>query len=202
MWFGRIGGLLVIGGCALLSVVVATGGAGPVGVEGHPNRDIGNLVLNASLALLGSGAAALGLAGPGPLHGRTVRIGLGMLSVGLLSVLVSSIIPIPAGSNSLESWPYIIAGAVGLLAMAVGMPLTVLSLVRVSGPTRVVGSLLLMGLLLLPVAAILSVNWTDQPFRSIAGVLELIGFSGIFVGLVGIGVLAINGDRSATPAQG
>lgn len=201
MAYGRIGGLLVIGGCALLPLLVATGGSGPAGVDGHPPRDISNLVLNVSLALLGSGLAVLSLAGPGQLHRRPMRTGLGLLAVGLLGLLVSSIVPIPAGSNSLQHWPYVISATVGLLATAGGTLVTVLSLLRVSGRTRMVGSLLLAGLLLLPLAAILSVNWVDQPLESIAGVLQLIGFSGIVAGLVGIGLLGITSDRSSVPAS-
>jgi hypothetical protein len=183
MRVGRIGGLLIVGGCALIPLVAVLGGSGPLGVDGHPDRDMSNPTKNAPFALLGLGAAFLSVAGPEPLHGRGVRVGLGMLAVGLLSLLVSSIIPIPAGSNDLQSWPYIIAGAVGLLATAGGTLVTVVSLVRVPGPPRVVGSLLLGGLLLFPFASILSVI-------------------GIFVGLMGIGVLAINGDRPATPNPG
>ena len=202
MTFGRFGGMLVIGSCALLPLVVAIGGSGPVGVGGHPNRDVGNVVMNTSLALLGAGAAVLSLVGARPLHGRGVRIGLGMLAVGLLSLMVSSMIPIPAGSNSLQSWPYIITGTVFLLATAVGTLVTVASLVRMPGPTRVVGSLLLAGLLLYPFASILSVSWTDQPFDLIAGALKLISFVGLVVGLSGIGVLAIRGERSGSTEAG
>ena len=201
MTFGRFGGMLVIGGCALLPLVVAIGGSGPVGVDGHPNRDVGNVVMNASLALLGSGAAVLSLAGARPLHGRSVRIGLGLLAVGLLSLVASSMIPFPAGSNSAESWPYIITGTVFLLATAVGTPVTVASLVRMPGPTRVAGSLLLAGLLY-PSASILSLSWTDQPFGLISGALQLIGYVGLLGGLSGIGVLAIRGDRSGSTEAG
>lgn len=199
---GRIGGLLIVGGCALLPLVVLIGGSGPVGVDEHPDRDISNLVMNASLALLGSGFAVVSLAGPGPLHGRSVRVGIGLVAIGLLSLLASSLIPIPAGSNSLQSWPYIITGTVGALALAVGVPVTVLSLVRVSGPTRLVGSLLLIGLLLLPIAAILSVNWTAQPLSWLASAMQLIGFSGVLVGIVGIGVLAFRAYGSEASAPG
>lgn len=196
MLVGRIGGMLIVGGCVLLAAAYATPATGPAHGDDPSLRDAFAILFNAALALLGSGAAVLSLAGTRPLSGRSVRVGLGMAGVGLLSLVVSSIIPIPAGSNSLQSWPYIIAGAVGLLATGVGMLVTVGSLVRMPGPPRVVGRLLLCGLLLRPFAAILSNAWSDPLLRSVAGVLEVVGFGALLLGLLGIGRLAFIGDRA------
>ena len=74
---------------------------------------------------------------------------------------------------------------------------TVASLVRVPGPLRTTGLLLLAGILLLPIAAVLSNSVTEPTLPTIAAALEVIGFVAVFVGLAGIGVLAIAGDRSA-----
>jgi hypothetical protein len=104
--------------------------------------------------------------------------------------LVSSIIPIPAGSNSLQSWPYIISGAIGLSAMALGSMLTVLALVRTPGPSRVVGSVFLTGLLLFALAIPLN-----------AGLLQQLALTLVLLGVTGVGLLAINGDRSAADAS-
>jgi len=180
--------MLIVGG-GVLSVPAAAL-AGPAGPGDTGGRDVGNLVINASLALLGSGAGVLSLFGPSPLHGRTVRIGLGTLAVGLVGLLVSSIIPIPAGSDSLQSWPYIISGAIGLSAMALGSLLMVLALVRTPGPCRVVGSLFLAGLLLFVLAIPLN-----------TGLLLQIALTLVVLGVTGVGLLAINGDRSAADAS-
>ena len=199
MWFGRIGGMLVVGGCVLCLLAAAI-------AVGDGNADSGldavlQALVPAALAPIGFGAAVVSVAGPKPLDGRTMRVGLGTLAVGLLSYLAATFLPVPAGSNSLQSWPHIILGIVGLLATVLGLPVTALSLVRVPGPSRTAGSLLLAGLLLLTFAGILSNSWTDQPFRLIAGALEVFGFSGILLGLTCIGALAINGDRSAAVAS-
>lgn len=196
MLVGRIGGMLIVVGGVLLVAAFATGATGPAHVDDTSHRDVGTISFDASLALLGSGAAVLSLSGSGPLRGRSGRVGLAMLGVGLLSLAALSIIPIPAGSNSLQSWPYIITGAVGLLATGVGMLVTVGSLVRMPGPPRVVGWLLLCGLLLRPLGAILSNAWTDPLLRSVAGALEVVGFGALLLGLLGIGRLAFIGDRA------
>jgi len=188
MRWGRIGGVLIVGGSVLSVAAVAL--AGPAGPGDTGRRDIANLVINASLVLLGSGASVLGLFGPSPLHGRTVRIGLGTLAVGLVGLLVSSIIPIPAGSNSLQSWPYIISGAIGLSAMALGSLLTVLALVGTPGPSRGVGSVFLTGLLLFALAIPLN-----------AWLLQQLALTLVLLGVTGVGLLAINGDRSAADAS-
>jgi len=74
--------------------------------------------------------------------------------------------------------------------MALGSLLTVLALVRTPGPSRVVGSLFPAGLLL-SVAAI--------PLN--AGLLQQIALMLAVLGVAGIGLLAINDDRSAADAS-
>ena len=69
MRFGRIGGLLIVGGVALLLIIVATGG--PVGIGG--SAALSRALI---LGLVGCGVAVLAWAGPGLLRGRVVRVGL------------------------------------------------------------------------------------------------------------------------------
>ena len=97
MWFGRIGGMLVVGGCVLclLAAAIAVGGG---------NADSGldavlQTLVPAALAPIGFGAAAVSVAGPKPLDGRTMRVGLGTLAVGLLSYLTATFLPVPAGPS-------------------------------------------------------------------------------------------------------
>jgi len=103
MGFGRIGGVFVVGGWVLFVVtgaIFAGGGAVRIG-----DGAIGGLALAASLALVGSGAAVLSIAGPRPLHGRAVRVGLGILAVGMLSSLASSAIAAGLAYDPLEDGP-------------------------------------------------------------------------------------------------
>ena len=188
MSFGRIGGLLVVGGCVLFMIAVAiVMGGGGVGIG---LRDVGGLVLAASLALVGSGAAVLSVAGPWPLHGRVVRVGLGALAVGLVSLLVSSIVGAAASPGHEESLPMFVLLIVGLLASVLGALITGLSLVRTPpGPSRGVGLLFLAGMLLFVLTTLYA-----QPLQAIAGALAVLGGTGV-------GVLAINGSRSAPVAS-
>lgn len=186
MRFGRIGGILIVGGCVLFVVaggIVAGGGAVGIGARG-----VGGLVPAASMALVGFGAALLCLAGPGPLHGRIARIGLRILAVGLVSLLASSIMAGASEFDPLESLPILALLFVGLLATFLGSLVTALSLVRAPGPSRAVGSLFFAGMLLLVLATILGGN---------TGPLAALGYLGVLLSGIGIGVLAIKGDRSA-----
>ena len=200
MGWGRIGGVLVVGGSALCLPAAALYGPAEPGDTGL--RDLGNLVLNASLALLGCGTAVLAIAGSRPLDGRNVRIGLATLATGLLGMLVSSIIPIPAGSNSLQSWPYIISAAIGVLATAIGTLVTVLSLARAPGQSQRVAGLFLAGLLLVVVFSLLANGAIDLgPLQAIAELLAALGGVAIVLSVATLGVLAIRGDRSAPDAS-
>jgi hypothetical protein len=205
-----IGGALVIAGCMLCMLAGAMGffgvdvrwmeacwqwaGCGDLAGGGI---SVPHLIGPASLTLLGIGFAALGLAGRDPLRGGVLRLGLVTLGVGLLSHVVGTNLPVREGSNTLESWPIVIARGVGSLAVVVGFLVTGIALVREPGPLRLIGSCLLGGLALLPLAVILATGSSDGlggPLERALGVLALIG---ILVGGIGVGVLAIRGGRSA-----
>lgn len=200
MRWGRVGGVLIVGGSALSLPAAALFGPAAPGDTGL--RDLGNLVLNACLALLGSGAALLSVAGRRPLDGRNVRIGLGTLATGLLGMLVSSITPIPAGSNSLQSWPYIISAAIGVFATATGTLVTVLSLARASGPSSRVAGLFVAGLLLVVVFRLLANGVIALgSLQVVAELLAALGGVAILLAVAGLGLLAIRADRSAPGAS-
>ncbi len=193
MWLGRIGGTLVILGsvlCTLAAALIVVGAKGGLG-------SMALLIVPAGIVPIGVGAAILAMAGPSPLDGRALRVGLAMLGIGIVSYLAANYLPVPAGRNNLQSWPHVILAVVGVLAAFIGVLVTVASLVRVPGPLRTTGLLLLAGILLLPIAAVLSNSVTEPTLPTIAAALEVIGFVAVFVGLAGIGVLAIAGDRSA-----
>ena len=201
MGFGRIGGVFVVGGWVLFVVtgaIFAGGGAVRIG-----DGAIGGLALAASLALVGSGAAVLSIAGPRPLHGRAVRVGLGILAVGMLSSLASSAIAAGLAYDPLEDGPFVILFLVGGLATIIGSPVTVLSLVRAGGRPRAVGSLFLAGLLLVILGGFLGAgtNPNPDPLPVIGRALAVLGAVVIVLGGTGVGVLAINGSRSAPVAS-
>src|SRR5512146_338896 len=120
---GWIGGLLVLGGAALW--IAAGAIRGDVGPAGTGLRALGDAMTGLSLALACSGAAVLSVTGPRPLQDPGVRLGLGIVAVGLAALAVATLIPIPAGSNSLQSWPYIISVGLGLAATGGGSVLVV-----------------------------------------------------------------------------
>jgi hypothetical protein len=194
---GTIGGVLIIGGCVPLVAAIATGATGPAGPDGTPLRDAGRLLLNAALALLGSGAAVLGLAGPRPLDGRPVRVGLVVLAVGLVSLMACILTPIPAGSNSLASAPYVLFGGIGFLAIAIGTLVMVVSLVRAPGETRFVGALFVVGLLM-AIGFRLLANGVIAlgPLQPVVEFLAALGGGAMLVAVAGLGMLAIRGGRS------
>lgn len=194
MQFGRIGGALVVGGWALFVVMGAIFvGGGSVGLGA---LSIGGLVLDAALALIGSGAVVLSVTGPKPFNGRAVRIGLGILAVGLLVSLASAIMAGASENDALESIPMVVLLLVGGLATVIGAVVTVLALLLTRGPSRVVGSVLLASLGLLILAWILA-NGLDAPqLDAVAAVLAASGGVGIVLGGIGVGALAIDGSRT------
>jgi hypothetical protein len=123
MRFGRIGGLLIVGGVALLPIIVATGG--PVGIGGAAalNRAL-------ILGLVGCGVAVLAWAGPGLLRGRVVRVGLVILAAGLLGESAASILTAAGHEESYLFFALFLGGAiVGYLgALVTGLSLIVITI--------------------------------------------------------------------------
>jgi hypothetical protein len=185
MWFGRIGGLLVVSGGVLFVI------AGAIYVGGS---GIDSLFVDASLALFGCGAGVLSVGGSRPLHGRVVRLGLATLAVGQLSYLAFSIIATASTFDPLGSLLQVLR--VGLGAAFLGSLITALSLVRTRGPSRVAGSLFLAGMLLLALMAILGNLRIALPPHAVLWALAM-----AVLGNTGIGVLALNGTRPGTVAS-
>jgi hypothetical protein len=191
MWSGRIGGLLVVAGGLLFAIAVAiyVGGGG----VGFGRGDVSGLVVDASLALFGGGAAVLSLGGPRPqLDGRVVRVGLATLAVGQLGLLALSVMAAGSTVERLESLAPPILGAASL-----GSLLTGLGLARAPGPSRAVGSLFLAGMVLLVLVTTLgnSGMWALPPHTVLAALVMAV------LGNIGVGVLAINASRSAMVAS-
>ena len=122
MRFGRIGGLLIVGGVALLLIIVASGG--PVGTGG--SAALSRALI---LGLVGCGVAVLAWAGPGLLRGRVVRVGLVILAAGLLGESAASILA-AAGHESYLFFALFFGGAiVGYLgALVTGVSLIVIAI--------------------------------------------------------------------------
>ena len=203
MSFGRIGGALFVGGNVLFMVAAAiAAGGGTVGIgvrdaEGRPAADLGVWVVTAALILVGSGAAILGAIGPRPLSGLGMRVGLGTLGIGLFSLLALSVLSLVFALDFDIGWPAALL-IIGLVATVGGPLVTGLSLVRAPRPSREVGALFLAGLVLLVLREILrpyvgDANWADA--------LAVLGWVGIFLSAIAVGILAINGDRSTRLAS-
>ena len=123
MRFGRIGGLLIVGGVALLLIIVATGG--PVGIGG--SAALSRALI---LGLVGCGVAVLAWAGPGLLRGRVVRIGLVILAAGLLGESAASIVAAANGESNLFFVLFFFGGAIVLYlgALVTGLSLIVITI--------------------------------------------------------------------------
>jgi hypothetical protein len=140
MRFGQIGRVLVVGGsvaCLLAMTIIVAGDN-----AGSDLYSLALTILPTAVALIALGALVLGLTGPRPLDGRSIRIGLGMLGAGILCFMAANVIPAPDGKNNLQSWPHIIGLLGGALAVAVGLLVTGLALVRRSidrGGNRMTG---------------------------------------------------------------
>ncbi len=174
MVLARVGGVLLILGSVLTGIAVATGsiGGGPAGPgEDRVNaQPLVTALVAACSGLLGAGAGVVGIAAPPPLRPRLTRVGLGFVAIGLLSLALGLIVPIPPGSNSLASWGiYPVLG--GGAASAIGWLVTAASLVRSPGGPRVVGLVLL--------GAVLVV------------LLPLLGWALLILGCAGVGLLAL-----------
>lgn len=202
MNLGRIGGVLVIGGWVLVAAtIVIFGAGGSVQIGGSA---IGGLALAAALGLIGCGMAVLSLTGPRPLQGRIMRLGLGILAVGLICTLASSVIAAGLAYDPLENGPFVITFLVGALATMIGVPVTVLALVRAAGPTRTVGLLFLAGLLFVVLGGILrsNIDPNAHPLSEIGWALVAVGAIGMALAGAGIGALPLRALRAEPAGQG
>ena len=123
MRFGRIGGLLIVGGVALLLIIVATGG--PVGTGG--SAALSRALI---LGLVGCGVAVLAWAGPGLLRGRVVRVGLVILAAGLFCGSAASILDAANQGSSLFFFLFLFGGMIVLYlgALVTGLSLIVITI--------------------------------------------------------------------------
>lgn len=201
---GQIGGALVLGGWLLFAVAAATvAGGGPVGIGGGVGVSNGSIVLAAALGLAGSGAALLGIAGAVPLNGRGLRVGLGVLSVGLLSSVGAWALGGAVPDYSLAFILVIVLLFVGTVATALGTLITLAALVRAGGRPRVVGALFLAGLALLTIGGLLTKVGLVGPLgEGLRVTLIVLGGFAVVLGGVGLGLLGLIGDRSALPPMG
>lgn len=196
MRLGRIGGILFAAGavCYLVALAIQPpgGSIGPI--------DASSATLIAATLLGGIGAAVMTFAGPAPLDGRAIRIGLGLLAAGLLSLTVGGVgnaLILAAGSDPLSS-------AV-VLFLLFGLPVTFFAIVVLSvalavtpGPTRIVGGVLLGAaacfvVILAGAATRAVVSPEGQSDIMVPGVVGTIGLVGLMLGGIGIGGLAILG---------
>jgi hypothetical protein len=196
MRFGRLGGWLIIGGGALVAVAIwmYLDGEG----VGFGSADASGLLIAAALGLFGVGAVVLCAVGPEPLNGKFIRASLGVLAVGQLGLLAFSILAAASTSDQMAN-----PGIIGLLYLAagaaggLGLLLTGLALTMTPGRARLVGALLLAGMVLLVAAGVAAAYLRlALPGHFLLGVLVL-----AIVGNVAVGLLAVGRGRSGTIGQ-
>ncbi len=210
MTLARVGGALVVGGGLLGILAVAIGALGtqvrwaeacwqwsgcdrqPGGAPGVPH-----LIGPAALVGLGIGALLLGVAGVHPAERRGVRVGLAILGLSLGSYVFATNLPIPEGTNTAQSLPIIGGLIFGALGTLVGLLVTGMSLIRLPGRPRSSGTLVLAGMLFLPIGALLAVVSPDDRLTSTIG--AAVAFAGgisFFGGFVVLGHAAFQQDGS------
>ena len=199
MRLGPIGGVLLIGACLLALVVggIATAG-GSVGIGGS---DVGGLVLSAALLFGGLGVGLIGLSGSQPLDRRSLRIGLVILSVGMMSTLGSAVVSSTLAYDPLENWSAVILFLAGGLGLLIGGILTVIALLRSPGRPRRIGGLFVSGLLLAMVSgalvnSVFAYTSMDTPALHLAGgAIALVGGTLMLIACGALGLLAIQSGR-------
>lgn len=194
---GRLGGLIAIGGWLLFAItgVIAAGG-GAVGIGGP---GVGSLVLAAAVALIAIGFAVIAVVGPRPLQARTVRCSLGALAVGLSGTTAGALISASSPGDPLENGPVVILVLGGGLVIGLGTLATVLSMLRIPGPTRKLALVFLGGLLSAWAAgALVNILGVGGPLQVLASALAVGGGAAVVAAGAGIGVLAIG--RAQAPA--
>ena len=177
MRIGFIGGLLVIGSSILLGVstgIAAMGGS--VSVQG---AGAGGLTVTAALVLLSLGAGILSIGGPRPLNGRLVRVGLGLVAIGLIATLTTATQP----SDSVLIYVFLAGG----LLSGIGVLVTVLSLLASPGRPRIAGSLFVGGLVIAMAAGALN----NVLGATIAAPIAVVGGGVMLIALASIGVLGV-----------
>jgi hypothetical protein len=156
--------------------------------------DSDTLPLVISTGLLGIGVAGLGLVGSAPFDRRSARVGLGILAVGLLSIIAgftSMPSPLPRGEELLEQ-SGLMDVLLGVLVAGLGLLATGLSLaLRAStdGPSRAVGLGLLGG------GIVGGISVPSSPTLGIE--LIALGFAGI-----GLRALVAGAHEPAPRAEG
>lgn len=189
----------MVSGCALFlltGVIFVFGGS--VGVGGATTA---GLVLDAGLGLVGVGVALLGIGGPRPLESRAVRFGLVTLGLGLLVYLSSTVIAAGMEYDPLESWPFIITFLVGGAATLLGTITTVVSLLLVRGPSRVVGALFPIGIGLLVLASTVAhATIGGALFETIGTLIAVVGGITVMASAIGVGLLPWYVARSTSAA--
>jgi hypothetical protein len=199
---GRIGALLLLAGVALTVAVVAIALAGsPVGLaqRNAPPLTIGEEITLLAIVAFGLGTGTISIAGSAPVRARATRIGLGLAGLGLLSLAVSSALPSYFGVYA-ESYPLLFV-LLGFVLVAVGVPVTGVSLARSPGWLRVSGATLLAGLVA-PFVVALALQAIGQPGPLGEVLLLLVP--------VGLGILGVvvwrrsgaGGREEVTPRRG
>jgi hypothetical protein len=192
MRYGRIGGALVIGGWGLV--------AASVPLSYGPVPGAGAVAVNVAAGIIAAGAALIAFAGPRPLDGRVVRLGLGILAIGLLGFTASSIAAARLTYDPLEDMPTVVLFLGGGLATVVGMLITQLALVRAGGLARRLAACFFGGFAGACLLGVLTSFFGSGPLQLAAGALAVGALIAFMVGAAGPGILVTRRDPASVAA--
>jgi hypothetical protein len=193
VWYGRIGGGLMIGGLVLLAMAAVVGSprveAAPVLI---PAVAVSAVVLASCLALVGAGALALGACASVPFNDRALRIGLRSVAFGLFSLSVVFYLSDSGTMKGPAVDALLVPLAGGALASIIGALVAGLAIAQKPSPARLVGVLLLGGLLLVVIG-----NWArgGTPPAPTAIAISAVGLIVVGLGGLGVGILGITRPR-------
>jgi hypothetical protein len=192
----RIAGFFVIGGVALIPIVVV------ISLVSHLSVGLGlsgglSILLLVAFGLVGSAACVLAVGGAPPLQARLTRFGLVLLGIGVLLVLAAGIVGGSMEFDPLESIPVLALLFFGAWGTVLGALVTGLSLSRSSGSQRRVGGSILggLGLAVITVFIVGGGPVSSSQFGPIGPIAAAAAAILFFLGMIGLGVIAINDTR-------
>ncbi|HEY3333926.1 MAG TPA: hypothetical protein VGK16_01720 [Candidatus Limnocylindrales bacterium] len=192
-----IGGWLIVAGCVLVLITVALAVIGQAVTIGSSGA--GSIVLSLAFGALAAGFALLALTGPRSIGGTGVRVGLGLLAVGVGGILVSSVVAGGMASDPLGEWGFVVPFLAGGFMTLLGVPVTVVGLLLHAGQPRRIAAAFVGGLAVVVGAGMLSsALLANDPGASSAPVIAVVIASlGLGLMLLSVGALGVSAIREA-----
>jgi hypothetical protein len=198
----RIGGRLLVASSALLVIaafVAATGGSVALGAGDAVGA--GTLASLGAIGLAAIGAGVLAISPGNGLRGRLIRAGLALVAIGLFGIVGSTIISATLSYDPLESVPSVALLLIGGVGLLLGVPLTVVALLRLPGQPRRVGLLFVGGLGAAVTGGIVSgassAGGATGTLGTLGIAIAVLGAAMIVASIAGLGLLAMSAPERA-----